>query len=114
MHEAGIIHNILGMAEDTARKYNAKRILKLRVRVGSMSGVVVEALQFAFDAMRINTLAEEAELEIEVVPARCRCKNCQIDYEPEDEINFLCPECGGGNIELRSGRELELVSIDYC
>ncbi len=112
MHEAGIIHNILTIAEETARKKSATQILKLRLRIGSMSGVIPEALEFAFEAMKKDTLANNAVLEIEVVPAQCWCENCKIEYTPED-INFLCPECGMGNIKIRKGRELELVSIDY-
>lgn len=112
VHEAGIMHNILSMAENTAREQNATRILKLTVRVGSMTGVVPDALQFAFEALRSGTIAEDAELEIEIVPALLFCENCGIEFEP-NEVDFLCPRCGQGNIKLRKGRELELTSIEY-
>ncbi len=113
MHEAGIIYNVLKVAEETARKQNGQKILKLYLRVGSMSGVIPEALQFAFEAMRTDTMAKEAQLKIENVSASCWCEDCKIEYVP-DELGFLCPKCGGGNIKLQKGRELELVSIDYC
>ncbi|MGB9603360.1 MAG: hydrogenase maturation nickel metallochaperone HypA [Limisphaerales bacterium] len=114
MHEAGIIHNLLQMTNDIALKQKANRVLKLHLRVGSMSGVVPEALLFAFDAMRKNTIASEANLEIEIVQALCWCNNCNIEYAPEDDFDFLCPKCGGGNVKLIKGKELDLVSIDFC
>lgn len=104
--------DILRTAEDVARQNNSSRILKLKIRVGAISGVVTEALQFAFEALKKGTIAEDAELEIEVVPARCLCKECQTEYEP-GEVDFLCPNCGSPNIKLQNGRELDLISIDF-
>ncbi|MCX7872096.1 MAG: hydrogenase maturation nickel metallochaperone HypA [Verrucomicrobiae bacterium] len=112
MHEVGIMANVLRIAEETARRNEAERILRLKVRIGVMSGVVMEALEFAFEALKKGTMAEGADLDIDVVSASCWCEECKIEYEP-DEIDFLCPKCGGGNIKLQKGREMELVSIDY-
>lgn len=112
VHEVGIMANILRTAEEAARQGNGSKILKLRIRIGSMSGIVSDALQFAFEALRVGTMADGAELEIEIVPAVCQCRDCNIDYKP-DEIDFLCPKCGGSNIKLLKGRELEIISVDY-
>jgi len=112
VHEVGIMTNILRTAEETTRRNNGSKILKLKVRVGAMSGVVTEALQFAFEALKNGTMAENAELDIEVVPAVCFCLDCGSNYTP-DEIDFLCPNCGSANIKLKNGRELDLISIDF-
>lgn len=112
MHEVGIMTNILRTAEEATRQGNGTKILKIRLKIGSMTGIVLESLQFAFEGLRRGTMAEEADLEIEVIPALCRCNDCEIAYEPQ-EIDFLCPNCGGTNIKLLKGRELEVVSIDY-
>lgn len=114
MHEAGIIQNVLEIAKDTAFRNKAERILKLHLRVGSMSGVVPEALMFAFEAMRKDTIASQANLHIEIVPALCRCNKCKNEYQPEDDFDFLCPNCGSGDVIMLKGRELDLVSIDLC
>ena len=48
------------MAVDAAKKAGASRVLALRLRVGTLSGAVPEALRFAFDVVCRGTIAEGA------------------------------------------------------
>jgi hydrogenase nickel incorporation protein HypA/HybF len=111
MHELGIIQSAVGMALETARAQDAHRIHVLRMRVGALSGVVPDALQFAFDLACQGTIAEGAVLEIETVAAACWCAACQREFTCQD---FLaeCPQCHAVSDQLRRGRELELVSVE--
>jgi Zn finger protein HypA/HybF involved in hydrogenase expression len=56
----------------------------VKLRIGRLSGVVPEALQFAFDALKTDSPAAEAELEIEAVPAVCWCPGCAAEFETAD------------------------------
>jgi hydrogenase nickel incorporation protein HypA/HybF len=105
------MQSTLERAVAKAKAAGALRIHQVRIRVGALSGVVPDALQFAFEALRQNTLAAEAELEIESVAAACWCAGCQIEFESGDLI-FECPRCGALAAELRRGRELDLVSVE--
>jgi hydrogenase nickel incorporation protein HypA/HybF len=82
----------------------------VRVRIGRFSGVEPEALRFAWQVLRKGTISAEAELEIEEVPIRLRCRACEAEFaaDPDD---LSCPLCECLEHELLSGRELDLQSI---
>jgi len=111
MHEISIIQGALEMAIQSAQNAAATRIDCLRLRVGTMTGVVPEALQFAFEALREGTIAAQATLEVETVPARCWCRQCELEFESADWLQE-CPRCHRGGAELRHGLELEVASME--
>lgn len=99
------------MAVEAAQAAGAQRITGLRLRVGRLSGAVPEAMEFAWDVVRRDTIAESARLEIESVPAVCWCASCQAEFECPDLFNE-CPRCHNPSGELRRGRELEIVTVE--
>jgi len=101
----------LRMALEQAKTSGASRILMLRLRVGTLSGVVPEALRFAFDVVCRDTMAEGASLEMETVPAACWCPGCRAEFEYVDFMSE-CPRCHQPSGELRRGRELEIASME--
>ena len=105
------MQSALGQALEQARQAGASRVYSIRLRVGAVSGVVPEALQFAFEALADGTPAQGAQLIIEHVPARFWCSTCNHEFELA-EVRACCPDCGGFNGELRGGRELELTSLE--
>jgi hydrogenase nickel incorporation protein HypA/HybF len=111
MHEVALMQDALRIALDRAREEKAARILTLRMRVGALSGVVPDALSFAFECLSRGTLAEGGTLEIENVPAVCWCASCRKEFAAP-ELGFECPACGAPAAEIRSGRELEVASLD--
>ncbi|NGO38495.1 hydrogenase maturation nickel metallochaperone HypA [Limisphaera ngatamarikiensis] len=111
MHEVGLMSEAVEIALREAQARGARRITALRLRVGTLSGVVPEALSFAFDLVTARTAAEGARLEIESVPAVWRCVACGREFGGEEPWP-ACPHCGGAEAELRQGRELEIASID--
>jgi hydrogenase nickel incorporation protein HypA/HybF len=94
-----------------AQEAKASRVYAIRLRVGQLSGVVPDALQFAFEALSNGTLAQGATLDIEHVPARFWCGTCQKEFTADDMF-AECPGCHGLSLEMRSGRELELASME--
>ncbi len=111
MHEAAIVRNIIEIAEREARSQGATRIERIGVRIGAFRGVVAAALDFSFDVLRAGTLVADGRLEVETVPLRLGCPKCG-EYEcAPGELSFNCRECGGG-VEVRSGRELEVVYLE--
>jgi hydrogenase nickel incorporation protein HypA/HybF len=111
MHEVSIMTEALRMAVDAAKSAGATRVLKLRLRIGSLSGVVPEAMRFAFDVVCRGTMAQGATLEIEAVPAACWCATCRAEFECADFFNE-CPRCHDVGGELRRGRELEIADVE--
>jgi hydrogenase nickel incorporation protein HypA/HybF len=111
MHEVGIMQNTLNLALKQAQASGATQVYELRMRIGALSGVVPDALSFAFEVLQKNTPAAEAKLEIETVPASCWCAGCQTEF-PVPDLIYQCPQCHELSAELRHGLELELVSIE--
>ena len=100
------------MAVEAAKSSDASRVLRLRLRVGTLSGAVPEAMRFAFDVVCRDTIAEGASLEIEPVSAACWCASCGAEFECEDWLNE-CPSCHNLSGDLRRGRELEIGSVEF-
>ncbi len=101
----------LNLALEHAKRAGAARVYAIRLRVGALSGVVPEALRFAFETLAANTPAEGASLEIEEIPARFWCDRCQEEYQTSDALPE-CPHCHSFSRELRAGRELDLASLE--
>jgi len=105
------MQSALSIALDQAKKSGAGRVLGLRLRIGTLSGVVPEALQFAFEALAPGTPAEGARLVIEDVPARFWCDPCNREFQADD-LFAECPNCHTPSGELRAGREMEVASME--
>ena len=105
------MQSALSTALGQARQAGANRVHVIRLRIGALSGVVPEALQFAFEALAPGTPAEGAELAIEHVPARFWCAQCTREFQ-SDDLFAECPECNRPSGDLRAGRELELASLE--
>jgi len=112
MHELGIAESALNVALARAREAGATRILRMVIRVGALSGVDPEALQFAFTAILPGTIAEEARLQIDPVAAVAYCPSCEKDFSPDTDHFFECPACGQLCATLKQGRELDLVHLE--
>ena len=111
MHELSIMDSALNLALDQARQAGASRVHLIRLRIGALSGVVPEALQFAFEALAPGTAAEGGRLSIEDVPARFWCEKCTREFQADDLL-AECPTCHEPSRDLRAGREMELASLD--
>ncbi|MCX7681361.1 MAG: hydrogenase maturation nickel metallochaperone HypA [Anaerolineae bacterium] len=111
MHELSVTQSILDIALAHARQAGATRVLRINLVIGELSGLVGEYLQFYFDFLSRETLAEGAELTFQNVPARLRCLHCGTEYEPES-ADWTCPQCGALQPAIVGGRELLVESIE--
>jgi hydrogenase nickel incorporation protein HypA/HybF len=112
MHELGIAESALELALEQARQAGATRVLRIVVRVGALSGVDPEALQFAFSAVLPGTAAEGAAVQIDPVPAVAYCPDCGRDFQPDVHLFFECPACGRVCRTIKQGRELDLMQLE--
>ena len=108
MHELSLMSNLLDHAVAAA---GGAPICALRVRVGPLSGIVVDSLRFAFEALSPGTPAEGARLDIEETVPQFHCPRCGADFSAPVG-RYACPACGAADGELRSGNELELTTIE--
>lgn len=111
MHELAIAQSLIGIIEQEALPYAGAKVTRVRVLIGELSGVMPDALKFAFEAISVGGIAEGASLEIEEVPLRIRCHHCGEVLAVEDPF-LTCPNCEGTDVEMVTGRELEIRSIE--
>ena len=111
MHEIGIMERALEIAITNAKKQNAHKINKITMNIGKLSGVIPDALEFAFDVVIKNTIAENATLKINTIPITCYCDNCQINFNPPEWF-FECPQCHQFSNNIIQGKEIELMSVE--
>jgi len=111
VHELSLIASVFEVLEDEARKHRATRVTEVVLKVGAMSGAVPDLLGSAFDAYKKGTPAEDARLEIVVVPVRLRCPDCGGETVRE-ETDFSCAACGSRRVEIVEGREIFVEKIE--
>lgn len=115
MHEFSLVMSMLDLAEKTARDDGATRIDAIHLEIGALAGVVPEALEFAFSGARLGTMAEEARLEVDYLPAIAHCGRCEASFELDNRYGVaLCPTCGTPSADLRQGRELQLAHLEVA
>ena len=105
MHEFSIVQGLIQQVEEQLEKANCKKVLTIEVEVGEMSGVVVDALEFAFDVCSEGTVADGAKLTVTMVPVTAKCRQCHREFNVE-EYTFSCPGCRNPDLEILSGYEL--------
>jgi hydrogenase nickel incorporation protein HypA/HybF len=111
MHEIGIAKSIIEIAEAKAREQNSPSIQLIKIRLGDLTAVSREALEFGFEVARRGTLAENATLEIENVQMLPRCAFCGPVSNPIRNVLLMCPQCGLP-IESRSEEELQVEYVE--
>ena len=112
MHELSLANRLVEVAEETAREAGARRVTAVALKVGALSGVSVDALRFAFDIATADTLLAGSRLKTRAVPVTVYCPRCEREAELASVQRFRCPACGTLTGDVRSGRELEIETIE--
>lgn len=111
MHEYGITESLLNIVEEKAREAGVTRVSTIRVVVGALTGFVPDSIQFYFETMSKNTVADGAVLEFEELPVTLRCRNCAESFAPESR-EWVCPRCASSQVDIQGGRELYVKEME--
>jgi len=111
MHELAIAQALVDQIAKDADVQKAKRVLSVRVMVGTLSGVDPEALRMTFQLAAEETPLRETELVVERVTATVRCADCQAVSTPEPPFIY-CAVCKSRNVQIETGRELYIKSAE--
>ncbi|GAA5509634.1 hydrogenase maturation nickel metallochaperone HypA [Novipirellula caenicola] len=112
MHELSIAIRIIDIAEEESRKHDDACVMAVHLKIGCMSGVVIEALLSAFEIAREETLLAHAELKIEALPVKVRCPKCDCEQLADSIQCLCCSVCRTLSPEITQGRELEVVAVE--
>ncbi len=105
MHELSIAEDLSVIVLETARKNNLSRVSRVNLIFGQMIQIVPDIFEFAFRETVRDSIAQNAEINIEIVPVRMRCKSCGNDFQIL-ENRFICNNCGSTELSVINGKEL--------
>ncbi len=107
MHELSITQSVV---DAIVEKSAGRKVTAVRLRVGRLSGFVPDAMRFCFELASEGTNVHGAALDIDEPPGVAHCRTCEEDFLLTDLV-LLCP-CGSADVEVVSGRELVVASVD--
>lgn len=113
MHELGIMASALDAVRLHAAREGQHQVVRIVLRIGALAGVDVDALRFAYEALAPGSVAENAALDIEEVPARAWCRRCDAEFGATRGLVFQCPYCQEYSGEIRAGRELGIARLEF-
>jgi len=111
MHEFTITQSILSIVLQKAQEVKARKITRVDLRVGRLTGYVPECIQLQFDILSHSTAAAGASLTFHQPPVSLHCRKCDINYTSNSH-DFICPECQAMEIDILSGSELDIESME--
>jgi hydrogenase nickel incorporation protein HypA/HybF len=111
MHEIRIAEDLSSIVLDTARKENLSKVTKVNISFGQLVQIVPDIFEFAFRETVRNSVAQDAEIDIEIISVKMKCKNCGSDFQVKDNL-FACNVCRSTDVEIINGKELFIKSIE--
>jgi len=112
VHELSVALSLIEGVQETAAREGIERVTAVHVRVGALSGVARDALEFSWELATAGTLAADSALRIEDVPLVVFCERCEAERSPRPANGLLCPACGNACAKVVRGRELQLVAME--
>ena len=111
MHEFAVTNSILSIALQKAQEVEAKKVTKIDLLVGRLTGFVPECIQLQFDILSRGTIAAGASLSFHQPLVNLHCRKCDIAYTA-DSFDLVCPDCHSLDVEILSGSELYMESME--
>jgi hydrogenase nickel incorporation protein HypA/HybF len=111
MHEIRIAADLFTIVREVAEKERLSRVTRVRITFGKMIQVVPEIFEFAFRETVRDSVAKDAELDIELAEIRLKCRKCRHEFQPEDNL-FSCRLCNSAETDIIQGKELFIKSIE--
>ena len=113
MHEISLVQNLLQQLDALVVENKRKRVTKVTMEVGLLSGVVIDSFKFGFDILTAeDPLTKGAELELLVPPVVYSCSGCGYQISTTDERPRKCPECNESFFSHEGSEDLILLHVE--
>lgn len=111
MHELSItntlIKDILASCNDAEKK-----IKKVEMELGALTGFKKDPIQFYFDMQKKEyKTINNTILDIVVVQGMVECMDCRKQTIIVDPILMFCAKCNSGNVKIIAGKDIVLKNI---
>jgi hydrogenase nickel incorporation protein HypA/HybF len=111
VHELSICQGLMREVMRVAEAQRAERVLSITLEVGPLAGIEPSLLESAYPLVAAGTCAAGARLLIERTALEVRCLGCGATSEVEVS-SLVCRACGSWRVEVVSGEELVLASLE--
>jgi hydrogenase nickel incorporation protein HypA/HybF len=111
MHEFSVTKSLVDLCNQEADKNNIQNVIKIHINIGKFTGFSPDSIRFYFEFLKKHTSCSEAELLFTEVPIRIKCSKCKTEQIIEEPI-LVCPSCGSVEVDVLSGREFYVDSIE--
>ena len=111
MHELAVTESILEITLRHAEQATAVKVTDIHLLIGELASIVDDSIQFYWDMISEDTLAEGAKLHFRRIPAEMECLDCGTRYHP-GEGKLRCPDCENGQVRVIAGEEFRLEAIE--
>lgn len=111
MHELSVTKQILEIALGKAQEAGATEIKRINLVIGDMSSILDDSVQFYFDLLSRDSMAQGALLLFQRIPTKVRCRRCSNEFIL-DSTSWNCTKCGEWDSEVIEGNEFYLDSIE--
>ncbi|MCG3210233.1 MAG: Hydrogenase maturation factor HybF [Anaerolineae bacterium] len=112
MHELPVTQSVLSIAVDAAQQNGGGRVLAINLVIGEMTSIIDDSVQFYFDILSKDTLAEGATLNFRREAATATCLDCQQQTPVKPPLVPVCPGCGSSRLVVAGGKEFYVESIE--
>ncbi len=112
MHELSVTQGILTVAVEAAQQNGGGQIMAIDLVIGELTSIVDDSVQFYFDILSRETLAEGATLRFQRQPGAATCRDCDHQFEVRAPLAPLCPACDSAHLLVTGGREFYIKSIE--
>ena len=111
MHELPVTKSILNICIEELDRHNMDRVLKINLKIGELTGLIPETIEYYFNIIAEGTKAENARIISQKIPVEVSCKNCGNVFEARRGV-FSCLECNSHDIKITGGRDFLIDTIE--
>ena len=104
MHEMSLTASMMDIIFEYARNHHFTSVKAVKLSFGALSCIEPKALEFAFEVLSKDTLAQGAQLQYDITPIIVSCLDCGGDSAVE-EFPSPCPLCSSNDVVLKGGTE---------
>lgn len=111
MHEFSLAQSLVEQVTELVAREGAKRVIRVEVSIGAMSGVMKEPFEFCFPEAAKKTCLEGCELVVIEVPLTVLCADCGAQ-STADTFDIHCAVCKCRNVKITAGKDFLLNSVE--
>jgi hydrogenase nickel incorporation protein HypA/HybF len=111
MHEIRIAEDLSVIVLEAAKQEKLSKVTRVNISFGQLVQIVPAIFEFAFRECVRESVAQDAELSLEIVPVKMKCTVCRTDFQLKKNL-FVCSGCGSTDLEIIQGKELFIKSIE--